>query len=439
MRYLAAAIFLVGVLAQAARAQTVNDAKLIIDPIIHNLNNPTGLAFMPNGKAFVLEQHTGKVRILDGRNLAAKSVLDLTVAGGDEEGLLGIALHPNFSSNGFVYLYYTQARDSDGGQHLSNRIDRFHWNGSKLTFDRNIKKMPVADGANHNGGKILFGPDGKLYSVTGDLDLTDRTENSEGSNNLSRSAVILRLNDNGKAPKDNPFYNSGNRGNKAVLNEIYAYGIRNSFGMDFDPVSKTLWDTENGADQWDEINRLRPGYNSGWADIMGPVSRSNEVPLQVTTLGRKARYADPQLSWQTVVAPTDLEFMKFNSMQHARRNDIFVGNISGEIYDLNLSATRKSLLLSGDLLDKVVDNSDENGDIRLGRGFGLITDLVSRPDGLYVMNLDGDIYRIATQGTSGPPSTSGLAAIAVPEPSSVGLLALLVVFICHRSAHRQRI
>jgi glucose/arabinose dehydrogenase len=169
------------------------------------------------------------------------------------------------------------------------------------------------------------------------------------------------------------------------------------------------------------------------------VSRSNGVAFQVATLGRKARYTDPQLSWQTVVAPTDLEFMKFNSMQRARRNDIFVGNISGDIYDLNLSATRKSLLLSGDLLDKVVDNSDENDEIRLGRGFGLITDLISRPDGLYVMNLDGDIYRIAAQGTPGPPSTSALTAIAVPEPSAVGLLALLMVFIYHRSARRQRI
>ena len=439
MRYLAAAILLLGFLAQAARAQTVNDATLIVDPIMHNPEDSTGLAFMPNGDAFVLEQHTGKVRLLQGRNLASGSVLDLTVAGGNEEGLLSIALHPNFSSNGFVYLYYTQARDFDLGQPLANRIDRFHWDGSKLTFDRRIKTLPVFPGPNHNGGKILFGPDNKLYSVTGDLNRHERTENFERSSKLSRSAVILRLNDNGKAPTDNPFYSASNRGSKAVLNEIYAYGIRNSFGMDFDPVTHQLWDTENGVDQWDEINRLQPGYNSGWADIMGPTSRANGVPFKLTKLGRKSRYVDPQLSWRTVVVPTDLEFFKFNSMQESRLNDIFVGNASGELYDLNLSSTRKSLALSGGLLDKVVDNSAENNDIRMGIGFGIITDLVSRPNGLYVLNLDGDLYRIATLGIPGPPPASSITSSAVPEPSTVALFSLIVVFCLNRPARRQRI
>jgi len=439
MRYLAAAILLLGFLAQSARAQTVNDATLIVDHIIGNLDTPTGLTFMPNGDAFVLEQHTGKVRLLQGRNLSANAVLDLTVASGNEEGLLGIALHPNFSSNGFVYLYYTQAQGFDGGQPLANRIDRFHWDGTNLTLDRRIKSMPTSPGTNHNGGKILFGPDQKLYSITGDLNRIEKTENFERSNRLSRSAVVLRLNDNGKAPRDNPFYNVNNRGSKAVLNEIYAYGIRNSFGMDFDPVTHQLWDTENGVDQWDEINFLRPGSNSGWKDIMGPKSRANGVPFKLTKLGQRARYVDPQLSWRTVVVPTDLEFFKFNSMQDSRLNDIFVGNASGELYDLNLSTTRKSLALSGGLLDKVVDNSAENNDIRMGIGFGTITDLVSRPNGLYVLNLDGDLYRIATLGIPGPPPASAITSSAVPEPSTIALFSMIAVFGFNRAARRQRL
>jgi aldose sugar dehydrogenase len=441
MRYLAAVILFLGFVAQAAGAPSLNDATLDIDEIIQNLNSPTGLAFMPGAgaKAFVLEQHTGRVRLLDGRNLADASVLDLTVAGGSEEGLLGIALHPSFSSNGFVYLYYTQGKNFDGGQHVANRIDRFHWDGSKLTLDRNIKKIPVAPGTNHNGGKILFGPDGKLYSIIGDLNRAERTENFERSKLLSRSAVILRLNDNGKAPGDNPFFNRDNKGAKAILNEIYAYGVRNSFGMDFDPVTKQLWDTENGVDQWDEVNRLRPGYNSGWSDIMGPKSRSSGVPFKLTKLGRVARYIDPQLSWRMAIAPTDLEFMKFDSMQQARRNDIFVGDLSGNLYNLNLAATRRSLEFTGSLLDKVIDNSAELSDLRLGTGFGLITDLVSRPDGLYILNLDGEIFRIATLGIPGPPMAAPLTSTPVPEPSVVALFSVIIVVGLHRPARRQRL
>jgi glucose/arabinose dehydrogenase len=443
MRYLAAAILFVCVLARAATAQALpqlNDATLYVDHIASGLDTPTGMAFMPNGKAFVLEQHTGKVRILDGRNLSTGDVLDLTVAGGNEEGLLSIALHPNFASNGFVYLYYTQGRNFDSGQHLANRIDRFHWDGTKLTLDRHIKKLPFSEGTNHNGGKILFGPDGKLYSVTGDTNRAERTENFERSTKLSRTAVILRLNDNGKAPKDNPFYSATNRGQNAILNEIYAYGIRNSFGMDFDPVTHQLWDTENGVDQWDEVNRLRPGYNSGWADIMGPKSRANGVSFKLTTLGPKARYIDPQLSWRTVVAPTDLEFFKFDTMQNSRQNDIFVGDLSGNLYDLNLSSTRKALALTGSLADKTVDNSNEAEDITLGTGFGLITDLVSRPNGLYILSLDGDLWRIATLGVPGPAAASSLDSSSVPEPSGLLLVVISVIALLRRirCANRMR-
>jgi len=437
MRYLAMAIFLLAFLAPTARAQTVNDATLAVDHIIGNLDTPTGLTFMPDGRAFVLEQHTGKVRLLNGRNLLSRDVLDLTVADANEEGLLSIALHPNFSTNGFVYLYYTEARDFDGGQPIANRIDRFHWDGSNLSFDRRIKTLPATPGPNHNGGKILFGPDGKLYSVTGDLNRFERTENFERSSKLSRSAVILRLNDNGKAPRDNPFYSAANHGSKAVLNEIYAYGVRNSFGMDFDPISKTLWDTENGVDQWDEINRIRPGSNSGWSDIMGPKSRANGTPFTLAKLGSKARYIDPQLSWKNVVAPTDLEFFKFNSMQNSRLNDIIVGDLEGDLYDLNLPGRRNRLILPGGLSDKVVDSSAENNLIKLGSGFGTITDLVSRPDGLYVLSIDGDIYRIATLGIAGPPPASKISATPVPEPSTVVGFALVAIFCLHRSARRK--
>jgi len=426
MRYLAASILSLSFVALAAGDPTLNDRTLDIDTVVSSgLDTPTGMAFMPNGKAFVLEQHTGKVRLLDGRNLAANAVLDLTVANSNEEGLLSIALHPSFATNGFVYLYYTEAKNFDGGQPVANRIDRFHWNGTNLTFDRRIKTLPDSPGPNHNGGKIVFGPDGKLYSVTGDLNRAEKTENFERSKALSRSAVILRLNDNGKAPHDNPFYSASNRGAKGVLNDIYAYGVRNSFGMSFDPVNKTLWDTENGVDQWDEINHLKAGSNSGWADIMGPKSHANGNSFKLVKLGPKARYIDPQLSWHNVVAPTDLEFEKFGAVNQSRKNDMFVGDfINGNLYDLPLSSNRKTLALSGGLLDKIVDNSSDSDLITLGTGFGFISDLVSRPDGMYVLTLDGNLYRVATLGLPGPPLASTISATPVPEPSTLLYLTI---------------
>ncbi|HEV8604672.1 MAG TPA: PQQ-dependent sugar dehydrogenase [Tepidisphaeraceae bacterium] len=442
MRYPAAVILVLGISAQVGRAQVVNDATLMVDHIVGGLDSPTGLAFMPNGgDAFVLEQHTGQVRLLKGRNLVDKEVLDLKVANDNEQGLLSIALHPKFSANGFVYLYYTQARDFDGGQPLANRIDRFHWDGSELTFDRHIKELPVSPGPNHNGGKILFGPDKRLYAVIGDLNRTELTENFERSTRVSRSAVILRLSDKGKALGDNPFYSRSNRGAKAPLNEIYAYGVRNSFGMDFDPVTRQLWDTENGPTEFDEINRLPAGSNSGWVDVMGPKSRSTGSFFRLAKLGKKAKYVDPQLSFKRIVAPTDLEFYKFDAMNDSRINDIFVGDyVTGSLYDLNLTSTRKSLALSGGLSDKVVDNTDTINDIRLGTGFGPITDLVSRPDGLYVLNLDGDLYRIATLGVLGPPPASGSMDLGspVPEPGSLLLFAITGLIMGRRGRYAKQ-
>jgi hypothetical protein len=121
---------------------------------------------------------------------------------------------------------------------------------------------------------------------------------------------------------------------------------------------------------------------------------------------------------------------------------MFVGDISGTIYDIDLISSRKSLALSGGLSDRVVDNTTEKNQLRLGTGFGLITDFVSRPDGLYVLNLDGDLYRIATLGVGGPPpATTPLAmSSAVPEPAGVALVGLISVLMSLRlPALRKRI
>jgi glucose/arabinose dehydrogenase len=172
---------------------------------------------------------------------------------------------------------------------LGNRLDRFIWNGSTLTHDKTLHRQRAYQAdegqplrAKHNGGVLRVGPDGKLYLIAGDRGRRGQSQNlfdgpfGEGIAddqfggpdpvNDHLTGVILRLNTDGTAPRDNPFYAVGaERGGQvgANLKKIYAYGIRNSFGMAFDPFSGDLWEQENGDDSFSEINLAKPGFNSG--------------------------------------------------------------------------------------------------------------------------------------------------------------------------------
>src|SRR5207248_1115130 len=171
------------------------------------------------------------------------------------------------TGSSFVYLSYTRST-SDGGAAIDNRVERYRWNGSKLTLDRKVLVRPATPGPNHDAGKIAFGPDAKLYAVAGDLNRNESTENFENAKTITATAAVLRVNPSGASVPSNPFYGNGSR----PLADIYAYGIRNSFGLAFDPITGGLWDTENGPDKYDEIDRITPGFNSGWVDITGPTT-----------------------------------------------------------------------------------------------------------------------------------------------------------------------
>src|SRR5262249_42883432 len=154
----------------------------------------------------------------------------LPVASDSERGLLGIALSPSFASDHFVYLYYTAAA-TDGGTPISNSVKRFTWNGSTLSFNKKIIDLPATPGPHHDSGQLAFGPDGKLYISIGDLNRNEETSN-HNNHTLNPIGAVLRLNPSGSAVKTNPFYSSKNTGSKKALNDIFAYGIRNTFGMD---------------------------------------------------------------------------------------------------------------------------------------------------------------------------------------------------------------
>ena len=193
----------------------------------------------------------------------------------------------------------------------------------------------------------------------------------------------MRLNDDGSVPTDNPFFAQG--GNLA---KYYAYGIRNSFGLAFDPITGALWSTENGPNNYDEINRVLPGFNSGWERIMGPVSRDQEGLLDLVFFPG-SHYADPKFSWFDTVGPTAIVFLDSPRLAPDYQNDLFAGDINnGILYRFRMNQASDGFVFGNpNLTDLVADNnSTEIQEVVLGTGFitaaGGITDLKVGPDGL---------------------------------------------------------
>jgi glucose/arabinose dehydrogenase len=294
----------------------------------------------------------------------------------------------------------------------------------------------------------MFDAKGKLFVVIGDLNRQERTTNFETSNDTNRIGAILRIQPNGNGIATNPFNAQQETARtRGPLADVYAYGIRNSFGIAFDAVTGNLWDTENGPDRMDEINLVRPGFNSGWRDIMGPMSQTPVEPGSLVQLGDNAHYSDPELSFSSPVAPTDLHFYEGSRLGSAYRNDLFVGDVNtGSLFHFDLTSQRKSLRLSGPLSDYIVNNEgdliDELGDVILGEGFGTISDILSGPGGMFVLSLsDGTLFRIQQDPDAGARAKGlvfdGAGVVVVPEPSwTAGLL--IVAWASRRRGRRLR-
>ena len=277
----------------------------------------------------------------------------------------------------------------------------------------------MSNGPNHNGGIVIFGPDGKLYVVIGDLNRNGQLQNFASGSAPDDTGVIFRLNADGSVPSDNPFAAQG--GN---LVKYYAYGIRNSFGMAFDPLTEKLWTTENGPDAYDEINLAEPGFNSGWEQIMGPDSRDPQGAGDLFTVPG-SHYSDPEFSWQNPVGPTGIAFLDSTALGLQYQNDLFVGDINnGTLYHFELDGARSALELDSPLADLVADSDSELAQVVFGTGFSGITDVKRGPDGLlYIVSFgEGKIYVVL------PVASSALAigASSLPEaevgvPYSAGL------------------
>jgi glucose/arabinose dehydrogenase len=239
------------------------------------------MAFIDNNNILVLEKG-GQVRLVSNGVLQDKPVLQVSVDTESERGLLGIAImnsskasndtatvSTTTNNNKVVFLYYTESNGTD----LQNRVYRYNWNGQiqSLINPTLILDLPALPGPNHDGGKLAIGPDHYLYTVIGDLNHRGKLQNIKDGPDPDNTSIILRVKPNdGSAPMDNPFIKDPNN----AMHNYYAYGVRNSFGITFDPLMGNLWQTENGAGSYDEINLVKPGFNSGWTKVMGPLSRN---------------------------------------------------------------------------------------------------------------------------------------------------------------------
>ena len=401
----------------------VRDSALRVEKVIAGLANPTGMAFVGQDDMLVLEKNSGRVRLIADGRLQNSPILSLSVNDVNERGLLGIAVDRRDNATGeTVFLYYTE---NDG--EVRNRVYKYSWHpDGRLTEESLVLDLPGTPGPNHDGGKITIGPDGLLYAVIGDLNRNGMLQNYRGGSPPDDTAVIMRVDLSGRAAPGYVLSDSGD-GIAGSLSRYHAYGIRNSFGIDFDPLTGKLWDTENGPAHGDEINIVEPGFNSGWRMIMGFPNSTRFDPdselvdcLYCSTLTgffdklfngyilgiKEGVYSDPEFVWQNPVAVTSIKFLDSDRLGTEYTNDIFVGDyVPGNLYHFDLNEERDALILEGPLADKVADNPGELESAIFGSGFRAITDLEVGEDGfLYVLEYEqnGSVYRIVPKGTPEP-------------------------------------
>jgi plastocyanin len=309
---------------------------------------------------------------------------------------------------------------------------------------------------NHDAGPLVFGTDGKLYAVNGDQNLRGQLQNlpdGPAPDDANFTGVVLRLSDDGSAPDDNPFVAAGREmGGEAGenLELVWAYGVRNSFGLAIHPETGALWETENGDDSWDEINIFPAGANSGWIQLMGPPERFEEYrqletesedgldnpEFPPTDLARDAdeaqsrlfalegsSYAAPVFSWKYPVAVTAIELVTSTALGETSTNTAWLGTVLSDVLiRYPLAADGSGLELDGPLGDRVDDNAakgdlGESADFVVGRGFGVVTDIGLAPDDfLYVASIsNGTVYRVGPADQVGGGEASP-AATGEPSP-----------------------
>ena len=421
----------------------VSDSSLTVETVFSTGASPQPIMFEflredDPDEFLVAERTTGRIRHIRNGSIVS-TVLDLAVNSAGERGLLGMAFDPDFANNGYVYVYYSatiSGTDSTSASDWSgNRVERYHWNGTALIDPVLIFEVPFdptqSNPTDHHGGVLRFGPDKKLYISVGDLargSLSNpRIEQNTGSTNVAGAGGIYRINPDGTIPPDNPFTAHPD----PRIQKLWAYGIRNSFGMTFDPLTGNLWITDNGPEFYDEINLVRKGMNGGWRKIVGPDARdaagswngNRSWDVADLVMLPNAYYADPIFSWLEPIAVTAPVFVRSARYDPNLRDQLIVGDHRyGNLYLFSVSDNRSDLILEGDLADRVADSETERNQFLWGWRWGTVTDMKIGPDGfLYVCSLRiaRGIFRI--RPISPPEIVHGHARLEGWQGSMLGI------------------
>tara|TARA_Y100001949_G_scaffold174375_1_gene181709 strand:+ start:39 stop:1304 length:1266 start_codon:yes stop_codon:yes gene_type:complete len=371
------------------------DDNLVVEEFVTGLNFPTTMDFIGND-IFVLEKNSGNVRLIKNGILQTEPILRLDVASFRENGLFGIAVKDES-----VYLRYTTNDVKNDSQ--INWFYKYHWDGEELTNPILIKK--ISAGEIHNGGIMAVDPNNRIFTIIGDL--------GNKKNGPFQNQIAGKIDDTGVIMVIEP------------TEEYHAIGIRNSFGLTFDPVTGLLWDTENGPASIDEINLVQKGFNSGWDKIMGHTKNDiektsafseniflperwynffvkilkgdDDVFSNFNTVYGKFEYSEPEFTWVKSIGITSIHFVHSSKFQDYH-NTVLVGDFNnGYLYKFTLNEERNGFVFEDEnLQDLVLNIGDKNDEIVFGEGFAGITDIKEGPDGsIYIVSIGaGKIFRI---------------------------------------------
>ncbi|MGA9296094.1 MAG: PQQ-dependent sugar dehydrogenase [Nitrososphaeraceae archaeon] len=319
---------------EPATTDNANQTNKGIRTIAQNLDVPWAIDIAVDNRIFFTEKPGRLGMIHANGTLASEPVVNIHTEDIGEAGLMGLALHPNFTQNHLMYVYHTYAKN--GG--LYNKVLMLTEKNNKIVNSKIILDgIPASD--SNNGGRIKFGPDGKLYVSTGDSETPELAQN-----NKSLAGKLLRLNDDGTIPDDNPIPES----------PVYSYGHRDIQGFAWHPITKKLYASEHGPAGNDEVNIIEPGSNYGW-----PIEVCNH-----STSSAPIRFETPEYCFNPEIAPSGLTIAASNKLGY--QNDILFTTLRG------------SHLHHIDLETRIQDN--------VLVGYGRLSDIVEAHDGsLYVL------------------------------------------------------
>ncbi len=338
---------------------------------------PVAIQFAPDGRLFVAEWMTGDVRVIENGTRTAP-LIHVNVVTGFELGLTEMSLHPDFANEPYVYLFYTYGTQSgwaSGGHY--GRLSRFRETAHNQFGAEEILVDRLNAGVAHNDGIIAWGPDGKLYFSHGDV-----TRYWVAQQRMGWDGRILRLNDDGTIPADNPM---------GPTNPTWSFGHRAPYGLDFHPLTHELFVTENSDNVNDEINLALPGHNYGWPAAAG--------------CSTNPAFTDPLLVHARTIGPTNGIFYRGTGTPDLTGKFLFADTNTGRLYALNLRPPTFQRVVNEEIVLRLPGNP--------------IIDLVNGPDGYLWFTTFGGIYRLETaQGT--PPAQVIPDAPYVPPRAGPG-------------------